>query len=85
VATPCAAASAGEADAGSVGLAEVPASAGVAGRLPAIGVARNALIFPASFTTNTMFPATTGELLMRTFPVEARAASAPVALSNQCT
>jgi hypothetical protein len=46
---------------------------------------RNALILPASLTTNTMLPTTTGELLMRTFPVEARAASAPVALSSQCT
>jgi hypothetical protein len=32
-----------------------------------------------------MLPTTTGELLMRTFPVDARAASAPVALSSQCT
>jgi hypothetical protein len=44
---------------------------------------RKALIFPASLTTNTMSPTTTGELLIRTFPVEARAASAPVALSIQ--
>ena len=85
MATPCAAASAGAAGDGSAGFAEVPASAGVAGRLPPMGVMRNALILPASLMTNTMFPTTTGELLMRTFPVEARAASAPVALSSQCT
>ena len=84
-AAPCAAASAGDVDAGSVGLTAVPASEGVAGRLPPIGVMRNALILPASLTTNTMLPTTTGELLMRTLPVDARAASAPVALSSQCT
>ena len=81
----CTAVSAGEAGAGSVGLTAVPASAGVAGRLPPIEVIRNALILPASLTTNTMLPTTTGVLLMRTFPVDARAASAPVALSSQCT
>ena len=55
-------------------------------RRDAAGVVRNAVILPASFTTNTMFPMTTGELLIRTFlPADARAARAPVALSSQCT
>jgi hypothetical protein len=84
-AAPCTAASAGEVvGPGSLGLTAVPASEGVAGRLPPIGVMRNALILPTSLTTNTMLPTTTGKLLMRTFPVDARAASAPVALSSQC-
>lgn len=84
-AAPWIAVSAGVADAGFVGWPVVPAWAGVAGRVPAIGVVRYAVRCPASLTTNTMLPDTTGGLLMRTFPVFARAARAPVALSNQCT
>jgi hypothetical protein len=85
VAMPCAAASEGDPLAGSLGPAAVPAWAGVAGLFPPIGFTRNAVILPTSLTTNIRPPATTGALLMRTFPVPALAAMAPVALSNQCT